>query len=88
MMTEHQSPVNGSPRRARNSEQDTFRHHASTDRDSGPAGLSGITLHDLSHFYASGLIAAGCDVMTAQRALGHSGRYTLKQNLPRMIEDR
>ncbi|QVI29927.1 site-specific integrase [Mycolicibacterium neoaurum] len=30
-----------------------------------------FTLHDLRHFYASGLIAAGCDVVTVQRALGH-----------------
>lgn len=29
------------------------------------------TLHDLRHFYASALIAAGCDVVTVQRALGH-----------------
>lgn len=29
-------------------------------------------LHDLRHYYASGLIAAGCDVVTVQRALGHS----------------
>lgn len=29
-------------------------------------------LHDLRHFYASGLIAAGCDVVTVQRALGPS----------------
>jgi integrase len=29
-------------------------------------------LHDLRHFYASGLIHAGCDVVTVQRALGHS----------------
>lgn len=29
-------------------------------------------LHGLRHFYASGLIAAGCDVVTVQRALGHS----------------
>jgi integrase len=35
------------------------------------AGLTGIRLHDLRHFYASGLIAAGCDVVTVQRALGH-----------------
>jgi integrase len=28
-------------------------------------------LHDLRHFYASGLIVAGCDVVTVQRALGH-----------------
>jgi len=26
------------------------------------AGLSGIKLHDLRHYYASGLIASGCDV--------------------------
>jgi integrase len=29
-------------------------------------------LHDLRHFFASGLIAAGCDVVTVQRAMGHS----------------
>ena len=28
-------------------------------------------LRDLRHFYASGLIVAGCDVVTVQRALGH-----------------
>ena len=27
--------------------------------------------HDLRHFYAAGLIVAGCDVVTVQRALGH-----------------
>jgi integrase len=31
----------------------------------------GYRLHDLRHFYASGLINAGCDVVTVQRALGH-----------------
>lgn len=35
-------------------------------------GLEEFTLHDLRHFYASGLIAAGCDVVTVQRALGHA----------------
>lgn len=35
------------------------------------AGLSGIRLHDLRHFYVSGLIAAGCDVVAVQRAVGH-----------------
>jgi site-specific recombinase XerD len=34
------------------------------------AGFSGIKLHNLRHFYASGLIASGCDVVTMQRALG------------------
>lgn len=40
------------------------------------AGLSGIRLHDLRHFYASGLIAAGCDVVTVQRALSHASATT------------
>lgn len=40
------------------------------------AGLSDVKLHDLRHFYASGLIAAGCDVVTVQRALGHSKATT------------
>ena len=35
------------------------------------AGLSWVRLHDLRHFYASGLIADGCSVVTVQRALGH-----------------
>jgi len=29
-------------------------------------------MRDLRHFYASGLISAGCDVVTVQRALGHA----------------
>lgn len=33
-------------------------------------------LHDLRHFYASGLIAAGCDVVTVQRAMGHASATT------------
>jgi integrase len=37
----------------------------------GRAGIDN-RLHDLRHFYASGLIRAGCDVVTVQRALGHS----------------
>jgi integrase len=40
------------------------------------AGLSGVKLHDLRHFYASGLIASGCDVVTVQRALGHASATT------------
>ena len=34
--------------------------------------MDAFTLHDLRDFYASGLIAAGCDVVTVQHALGHS----------------
>lgn len=40
------------------------------------AGVTGVKLHDLRHFYASGLIAAGCDVVTVQRALGHAKATT------------
>lgn len=35
-------------------------------------GLEEFTLHDLRHFYASGLISEGCDVVTVQHALGQS----------------
>jgi integrase len=45
-------------------------HHWRKIRET--TGLESFTLHDLRHFYASGLIAAGCDVVTAQRALGHA----------------
>ena len=41
-------------------------------RAKAAAGVDGVRLHDLRHFYASGLIADGCDVVTVQRALGHS----------------
>ena len=35
-------------------------------------------MYDLRHFYASGLIAAGCDPVTVQRAMGHaSASFTL-----------
>ena len=40
------------------------------------AGAQGIHTHALRHFYASGLIAEGCDVVTVQRALGHSAPST------------
>jgi integrase len=33
-------------------------------------------LHDCRHFFASGLIADGCDVVTVQRALGHKSATT------------
>jgi integrase len=39
------------------------------------AGIS-YRLHDLRHFYASGLIAAGCDVVTTSKALGHASATT------------
>jgi integrase len=50
--------------------QDAITHRWVHRRDK--AGLKHLRLHDCRHFYASGLIAAGCDVVTVQRALGHS----------------
>jgi integrase len=35
------------------------------------AGVEGFTPHSLRHFYASALIANGCDVVTVSRAMGH-----------------
>ncbi len=35
-----------------------------------------MKLHELRHFFASGLIASGCDVVTVQRALGHADATT------------
>jgi len=36
------------------------------------AGRPAAKLHDLRQYLTSGLIAAGCDVVTVQRALGHA----------------
>lgn len=35
------------------------------------AHVGPVRIHALRHFFASGMIAAGCDVVTVQRALGH-----------------
>ena len=51
------------------------------------AGVSGVRLHDLRHFYASGLIAAGCDVVTVQRALGHASATTTLRDLRPPVAD-
>lgn len=40
------------------------------------AKVKGVRLHDLRHYYASGLIADGCDVVTVQKALGHAKATT------------
>lgn len=44
-------------------------------------------LHDLRHFYASGLIRAGCDVVTVQRALGHSSASVTLQTYAHLWPD-
>ncbi|MFF0903978.1 UNVERIFIED_CONTAM: site-specific integrase [Kocuria sp. CPCC 205316] len=40
------------------------------------ADVTGIRLHDARHFFASGLIEAGADVVTVARALGHANPTT------------
>ncbi|WP_345384853.1 site-specific integrase [Pseudonocardia yuanmonensis] len=40
------------------------------------ASVQDLKMHDMRHYFASGLIAAGCDVVTAQRALGHASATT------------
>jgi integrase len=45
-------------------------------KSTSAAALSGLRLHDLRHFFASGFIASGCDVVTVQRALGHASATT------------
>lgn len=39
-------------------------------------GLDHVKVHSLRHYFASGLIASGCDVVTVQRALGHAKATT------------
>lgn len=39
-------------------------------------GLDHVKVHSLRHYFASGLIAQGCDVVTVQRALGHAKATT------------
>jgi len=50
--------------------QNTVGHRWRRTRDA--AGFGSLRLHDLRHLFASGLINAGCDVVTVQHALGHS----------------
>lgn len=51
--------------------QDNWAHYR-FNKARKAAGCSQVTVHSMRHFYASGLIAAGCDVVTVQRALGHA----------------
>lgn len=41
-------------------------------RTRSQVGMERFTIHDFRHFYASALIAGGCDVVTVQHSLGHS----------------
>ena len=58
--------------------QNTFGHGWHKTMKS--AQIEGLKLHELRHYYASGFIAAGCDVLTVQRAKGplfsdHDSQY-------------
>lgn len=46
------------------------------DKTVKAAGIEKTTMHSLRHFFASGLIASGCDVVTVQRAMGHANATT------------
>jgi integrase len=54
--------------------QNTVTHRWAKTRTA--AGLENLKMHDCRHFYASGLIAHGADVVTVQRALGHAKATT------------
>lgn len=54
-------------------------YHRVWERAIESAGLEGLTFHDLRRANATGLVAAGVDVKTAQTRLGHSSsRLTLE----------
>jgi integrase len=54
--------------------QNTVTHRWMKTRQA--AGLESLELNDCRHFYASGLIAHGADVVTVQRALGRAKATT------------
>ena len=68
-------PAGSSLERVTTTPPNTVDHRWRTLRKGAGVG-DGIRLHDMRHFYASGLIAAGCDVVTVQRALGHASATT------------
>ncbi len=58
--------------RGRRDEAQPQQRRSPRARGAGACGMHDFTLHDLRHFYASGPIAADCDVVTVLRSLGHS----------------
>ncbi|WP_116917261.1 tyrosine-type recombinase/integrase [Williamsia muralis] len=56
-------------RRARSPAERSRRSSRPAISDAGVADLVG---HDFRHFFASGLIAAGVDVVAVSKAMGHS----------------
>lgn len=65
---------------------DRLRHYWRSAVES--VGLGAFTPHDLRHYYASGLIAAGADVVTVQRALGHAKATTTLRHVLALVADR
>jgi integrase len=51
------------------------------------SGLEGLRLHNLRHFYASGLITSGCDVVTVQPALGHENATLVLKTYGHLMPD-
>lgn len=49
-------------------------HHWKLTTERG--GMKNVRIHDLRHFFASGLIASNCDVVTVQKAMGHAAAST------------
>ena len=70
----------------RGREQNTVGHRWRRTREA--AGLGALRLHDLRHFFASGLINAGSDVVTVQHALGHSKAASPGHLLPPVAQRR
>lgn len=82
MLSEHiaQYTPNGDPQRwlFADSKGNPWHDNSVHWRWRGTRDAAGLRtkLHDLRHFFASGLIAAGCDVVTVQRAMGHASATT------------
>lgn len=81
ILAEHvrQHTPTGNPDRWLFSEEDSPWHDNLVDyRWRSTRTDAGLThkLHELRHYFASGLIAAGCDVVTVQRAMGHASATT------------
>lgn len=51
-------------------------------------GVTGLTLHDLRYCYASGLVAARCDVVTVQHAPNPIANDDLEHRRPPVADRR